>query len=367
MSSSDRKWMDRVLRLAQARGKYVSPNPEVGAVLVKNGRLVGEGGHSRYGGPHAEILALAKAGNKAKGSTLYVNLEPCSHYGKTPPCVESIIQSGIVRVVASMEDPFPLVQGKGFKLLRKAGIQVKVGLLAEQAYQINESFLSSIRRKRPKVILKAAISLDGKMAGPSGKSKWITGEMARKRAHELRCKADAVLVGIGTALKDNPSLTPRLAGFNRRDGWPMRVVLDGKLRLPLGCNLLKGSSKTIVFTSVHSSLPAQRRMEKAGALVFRVPSREKMLSLKAVLRVLHQLNVRTLLVEGGSKVHASWIEEGLADEAVLFISPKILGGNGPGWAGIKGVENPNQALQLADISVERAGEDFQLTGKFEKL
>ncbi len=367
MPKSDEKWMELALQLAQTRGRYASPNPKVGAVLVKNGRLIGKGGHSRYGGPHAESLALREAGSRAKESTLYVNLEPCSHFGKTPPCVGRIIRSGIKRVVAAMQDPFSLVKGKGFKLLRRAGIQVRVGLLAGRAHKINEPFFSSIKRKRPKVILKAAISLDGKIATSSGKSKWITGEKARCKAHELRAQSDAILVGIGTALQDNPSLTPRLPGFHRRDGWPLRVVLDGRLRLPIRSNLLKGAAKTVVFTSTTSSIPAQRRLEKAGALVFRVPSRKKMLSLKAVLMVLHSLNVRTLLVEGGSRVHASWIEEGLADEAVLFLSNKILGGTGPSWVGIGGVENPNQALKLMDISFEKVGEDFQLTGKFKKL
>ena len=307
MSREDLKFMRRALQLAQKEGRYASPNPKVGAVLVRGGRVVGEGGHRRYGGPHAEILALKKAGPQARGATLYVTLEPCSHHGKTPPCAQAVLRAGVRRVVAAMKDPFPQVSGRGFALLRKAGIRVELGLLGKEAAKLNETFIQSIHRRRPKVILKAALSLDGKIATVTGRSKWITGEKARHKNHELRSMADAILVGSETARKDDPSLTVRLPGWKRVDGWPIRVLLDSKLRSSLQLQLFKGSPKTVVFTSTHAPLARQKLLEGKGVGVFRVPSRGKMLSLKAVLGVLHSLHVRVLLVEGGGQVHASFL------------------------------------------------------------
>lgn len=363
-SPADLKFMRRALFLAQSRGRYAAPNPKVGAVLVKGGRIVGEGGHSRYGGPHAEVLALGQAGDKAKGATLYVTVEPCSHHGKTPPCVEAVLRAGVQRVVAAMQDPFPLVRGKGFQQLRKAGVRVQSGVLEEEARRINEAFIFAVTHGRPWVVLKAAMSLDGKIATPSGRSRWITGPSARRRAHELRAQSDAVLVGSGTVLKDDPSLTVRLPGFNRKDGWPLRVVLDSGLRTSPRAKLLMGPAKTVVFASFEASNAKERALALRGAAVFRVPSNGKMLSLKAVLKVLHSLQVRTLLVEGGGEVHASFLREKLADESALFIAPKVLGGPGPSWAGGAGIENPNLAPYLKGVQMERVGSDFLLTGKW---
>lgn len=362
-SQTDLKFMRRALFLAQSRGRYAAPNPKVGAVLVKGERIVGEGGHSHYGGPHAEVVALRQAGEKARGATLYVTLEPCSHHGKTPPCAEAVIRAGVRKVVAAMGDPFPLVKGRGFQKLRQAGTAVKTGVLEEQARQINEAFLFSVAHARPRVLLKAAISLDGKMATTAGRSRWITGPQARQRTHELRAQSDAILVGSGTALKDNPSLTVRLPGFHREDGWPLRVVLDSKLRISPRSNLFKGSAKTVVFTSPSASGDKERALARSGAAVFRVPLRGKMLSLKAVLKVLHSLRVRSLMVEGGGEVHASFIREKLADEVALFIAPKVLGGRGPSWVGGPGIENPNLAPYLKDVRFEKIGADLLLTGK----
>lgn len=362
-SQADLKFMRRALDLARSRGRTVSPNPKVGAVLVKNGRVIGEGGHSQYGGPHAEVLALRQAGHKAKGATLYVTLEPCSHHGKTPPCVEAVIRAGVGKVVAAMQDPFPLVRGRGFQRLRQAGVQVQTGVLEEDARQINETFIFAVTHGRPWVVLKAAMSLDGKIATPSGRSKWITGVPARKRAHELRAQCDAVLVGSGTALKDNPSLTVRLPGHHRKDGWPLRVVLDSRLRISPRANLFKGAAKTVVFTSSKASKAKERVLVRRGAAVFRVPTSGKMLSLKAVLRVLHSLQVRALLVEGGGEIHASFLREKLADEGALFIAPKVLGGPGPSWVGGAGIENPNLAPYLKGVQVETIGQDFLIKGK----
>ena len=356
--------MKRALFLAEKDGRYASPNPRVGAVLVKNGRVVGEGAHQQYGGPHAEVVALQKAGPKAKGAVLYVTLEPCGHYGKTPPCVDAVIRAGVKKVVAAMQDPFPLIRGKSFQKLRKAGIKVQVGVLEEQARRLNENFIFSLSEKRPKVLLKAGISLDGKIAAVSGKSKWITGEAARKWAHLLRAQSDAILVGSRTALMDDPSLSVRLPGFGRKDGRPFRVVLDSTLRIKPRAKIFQGPQKTLVFTSPRSSPSKQRTLEKQGAVVFRVPYRRKMLSLRAILRILHSFNVRTLMVEGGGEIHASFLREKLADELALFVAPKILGGKALSWVGGKGVGNPNMAPLLKDMSVEKVGEDFLIRGKF---
>jgi diaminohydroxyphosphoribosylaminopyrimidine deaminase / 5-amino-6-(5-phosphoribosylamino)uracil reductase len=365
--NNDLKFMKRALFLAVRGGTYVSPNPRVGAVLVKSGRIVGEGAHGWYGGPHAEIEALRKAGSKARGATLYVTLEPCSHFGKTPPCVGALVHAGVRRVVAAMRDPFPPVAGKGFARLRNSGVQVSSGLLERSARLINENFLFSVRNKRPKVILKAAVSLDGKIATATGRSKWITGEKARRKAHEIRAVADALLVGSRTAIKDNPSLTVRLPGYKRKDGWPLRAVLDSNLHTNPRMKMFKGDQKTVVFSSRRAPLAREKGFQSRGIQVFRVPLTGKMLSLKAVLRVLHSLNVRTLLVEGGGRVHSSFLEQKLADEVVLFVSKKILGGNAPTWVGGGGVKNPNRAFSLTNVHWEKVGEDFQLTGKVDYI
>jgi diaminohydroxyphosphoribosylaminopyrimidine deaminase / 5-amino-6-(5-phosphoribosylamino)uracil reductase len=319
----------------------------------------------RYGGPHAEMNALRRAGNKARGSTLYVTLEPCAHQGKTPPCVEALIQSGVKRVVASMRDPFPLVKGKGFARLRQAGLQVAVGLLEKDARDLNENFIFSIHHQRPKVILKAAMTLDGRIATEAGASRWVTGDKARRKAHELRAQSDAILVGVETALADNPSLTVRLPGFNRKDGWPLRVVLDSDLRLPPQARILKQGPGTVVFASPKASTVRQKALEKRGAAVLRVPGSKKMLSLRPLLRHLFRMGVRTLLVEGGGLVHGSFIKEGLADEAALFIAPKVFGA-GPAWARGWAVHDPQRSPRLMDMKMEPMGEDWLLTGRWEK-
>jgi diaminohydroxyphosphoribosylaminopyrimidine deaminase/5-amino-6-(5-phosphoribosylamino)uracil reductase len=358
--------MKRALRLAQTQGRYVSPNPKVGAVLVKNGRIIAEGAHQQYGGPHAEIVVLKKAGSKARGATLYVTLEPCSHHGKTPPCADAVINAGIVKVVAAMKDPFPLVAGKGFGLLRKAGIKVQTGVLAAKAKELNEIFVFSVVRQRPKVILKAAMTLDGKIATVSGKSKWITGPVALRKAHQMRSMVDAILVGSRTASIDNPALTIRLPKYHRIDGWPLRVLLDSKLKVKPSAKIFQGIPKALVFTATKASLSREKVLQDKGIQVFRVPLKGKMLSLEAVLKQLYSLSVRSVLVEGGAQIHASFLKEKLADELVLFIAPKIFGGPAPGWVGGTGVLNPSKAWTTQNTSIEKLGEDYLLTASLRK-
>ncbi len=334
--------------------------------MVKNGRIIAEGAHQQYGGPHAEIVALKRAGSKSRGATLYVTLEPCSHHGKTPPCVDAVIKAGIVKVVAAMQDPFPLVAGKGFGLLRKARIKVRSGVLEEEAKKLNENFVFSVVQQRPKVVLKAAMTLDGKIATVSGLSKWITGPSALRKVHELRSSVDAILVGRRTALLDNPSLTVRLPDYHRKDGWPLRVLLDSELQVKPLAKIFKGYSNTLVFTSSKASLSREKHLRDKGIQVFRVPLKGKMLSLEAVLKKLYSLSVRSVLVEGGAEIHASFLKEKLADELALFIAPKIFGGSAQGWVGGTGVSDPARAWMAWHTSFEKMGEDYLLTACLRK-
>lgn len=355
--------MTRALELARL-GLYAGPNPRVGAVLVKGGRVVGEGFHFRYGGPHAEAAALRRAGRLARGSTLYVTLEPCAHRGKTPPCADAIIEAGVVRVVAAMRDPNPLVAGRGFAKLRRAGVRVEVGPGASEAESINAAFLFSMRNKRPLVILKAAATLDGKIASGTGRSRWITGDTARAAAHGLRARADAVLAGSRTVLADDPRLSVRLNGWDRRDGWPLRVLLDSGLAVGPEARMFRGSQRSVVFTSPGASRRRQARLEARGVRVVRVPRRGAGLDLRSVLRELHRLQVRTLLVEGGGRVHASFLEERLADRLALFLAPKLLGGMAaPTWLEGRGHPSPGTCPRLSDASWTDLGGDWLITGR----
>jgi len=364
VAGNETKFMKRALFLAQNRSKYASPNPRVGAVLVKNGKIVGEGATQPYGGDHAEIVALRRAGSKARGATLFVTLEPCSHFGKTPPCVNALLRSGIRKVVAAMEDPFPLVSGRGFKILKKAGVGVRVGLLKKEAEKLNEDFIFSVTHGRPKVLLKAALSGDGKIAPAPGGARWITGPRARQKAHQLRSQVDAILVGSATARSDDPFLTVRLPGYGRKDGWPLRVLLDSRLKTGLRSRIFQGHPRTAVFTSFQAPRKRKRALEKKGILVFPVPQVKKMLSLRAILKILHSLQVRKLMVEGGGKIHASFLKERLMDEAALFLSPAILGEKALDWMGSDGVPNLKRLPYLQDVRAEKLGRDVLLTGQF---
>ncbi|HVM33416.1 MAG TPA: bifunctional diaminohydroxyphosphoribosylaminopyrimidine deaminase/5-amino-6-(5-phosphoribosylamino)uracil reductase RibD [bacterium] len=357
------QYMRRALELAAQRGRWVSPNPKVGAVLVKNGKIVGEGAHEVFGRAHAEINALKDAGARAKGATLYVTLEPCSHYGKTPPCAEAIIAAGVAKVVAATRDPNPLVRGRGFAMLKKAGLRVESGLLRDEAEALNPAFFFSQTQGRPWVLLKAAVSLDGKLATASGRSKWVTGEKARLKNHELRSRVDAILIGSRTALRDKPRLSVRLRGWNREDGWPLKVLLDSHLRVSPRSPLFRGGQRAVVFCSKAASPKAEQALRRAGAKVLRVGRRGRGLQLKEVLARLQQEGVRSLMVEGGAALHGSFLDQKLADGVALFIAPKFFGGDSLAWLGGKGFPDPNQAPRLEGAAWEPLGDDWFLTGK----
>jgi diaminohydroxyphosphoribosylaminopyrimidine deaminase/5-amino-6-(5-phosphoribosylamino)uracil reductase len=326
---ADRRFMQLALTLGRRGLGRTRPNPAVGAVVVKDGIIVGRGWTQAGGRPHAEPVALKHAGSAARGATLYVTLEPCSHVGKSPPCTDAVIASGIARVVAAVEDPNPEVAGQGFARLRAAGIAVDVGLEAKEAAYAHAGHFRHVRDHRPHVILKFAVSADDKIGAAGGKPVAITGEAARTRVHLLRAQSDAILVGVGTVLSDDPLLTCRLPGMEARS--PVRVVLDGALRIPGDSRLLRSARETPlwVMTSELAEAPAAAKLGAAGAQMIRMPTRTPSgLDLPAVLRALAEKGITRLMVEGGSHVAASFVAAGLVDEAWLLRGPGTIGAGG---------------------------------------
>jgi diaminohydroxyphosphoribosylaminopyrimidine deaminase/5-amino-6-(5-phosphoribosylamino)uracil reductase len=362
-SMDDQQWMKRALRLAEKGRGRTSPNPMVGAILVKDGKVVGEGYHAKTGEAHAEIIALQQAREEARGAILYLNLEPCTHYGKTPPCAPQVIEAGVKRVVIGMEDPNPLVKGKGIEILRKAGLDVAVGILEKECRRVNEAFCKYILKKEPFVILKVAATLDGKMATRNGDSKWISGEASRRFVHKLRDQVDGVMVGIGTVLKDDPLLTARIRGG--RD--PYRIVLDSRLKVPEEAKVIGTSpSKAIIATTELAPKDKIEKFEKRGVQVLVLDSKEGRVNLKSCLSKLGEIGMMNLLVEGGSQVNGSFLDEGLIDKLLLFLSPRLIGDHQAlGIFGGRGVFILPKAIVLKEIKTKRLGEDILLEGYLE--
>lgn len=361
----DETFMHQALRLAaKGRGK-TSPNPLVGAVVVRGNRIIGRGYHHKAGGPHAEVLALRQAGDRARGATLYLNLEPCSHFGRTPPCTHAILQAGIRRVVTGMKDPNPLVAGKGIRRLRRAGVQVDVGILEAECRELNVPFCTYITMRRPFVILKAACSLDGKIATHSGDSRWISSEESRKFVHRLRMDADAVMVGSGTILKDDPLLTVRRprANVSRQ---PLRVVVDSRLRIPLSCQLVRtaGRYRTLVATTPKASPAKIRKLKKAKVEVWTgKKDRRGRVRLSALAEELGRRGIMSLLLEGGATLNAGAIREGIVDRILVFFAPKIVGGReAPGFLGGEGVSRMRDAHPIKILKAGRMGADIVVEG-----
>ena len=377
--SADEQFLHQAFDLARQGIGLASPNPLVGAVIVDpRGNVVGTGSHTYEGVKHAEILALEKAGKKAKGGTLYINLEPCSHFGRTPPCVEAVIAAGIHRVVAAMPDPNPMVSGRGFERLRNAGIHVEVGRFEEQARRLNESFARYIRHGVPLVTLKAAMTLDGKIAPPppdalqrshgAPPGGWITSEVARAHVQELRHQHDALLVGVGTILSDDPLLTDRSGRPRRRP--LLRVILDSRLRLPLESRLVQSATKTAGFSDVlvlgsASDENKQAQLQERGIRVEKLPAslpdgRPDMVS---VVRCLGQLEITSVMIEGGATVNWTALAAGVVDKVFLYYAPRILAGTGsiPFAAGA-GFPRMSEAAQVKSLHLHRFGEDFAVEG-----
>ncbi len=354
------QWMRFALRLAETGRGQTSPNPMVGAVVVKEGNLLGFGAHLRAGTPHAEVHALNMAGPEAKGATLYVTLEPCNHYGRTPPCTERIIGEGIRRVVVAMEDPEPFVSGRGIERLRQAGIEVVTGVLEDEARRLNEAYVHHRLHGRPFVTLKTAATLDGKIATRTGDSRWVTGEEARRHVHRLRREHDAVLVAIGTVLADRPRLTVRLPEGGRN---PLRVVLDSRLRIPLDTPVTDVSeAPTWVFCTERRDRDKEKRLRERGVEVI-VAGEGPRVDLGAVFDVLGKRGILSVLAEGGGELNAALLEGRWVQKAVAFVAPKWAGGrDAPSAVGGVGVGKMADAIALRDVSGERFGEDVCITG-----
>lgn len=356
----DARWMRRALELAEKGSGRTSPNPLVGAVVVRSGVCVGEGFHPKVGEPHAEVFALREAASQAKGATLYVNLEPCCHFGRTPPCVELILRSGIGRVVSAMEDPDPRVRGQGHEALRRAGVRVDVGLLETEARRLNAPYIKWKTQGIPFVTLKFAMSLDGKVATRTGQSRWITGEASRLDAHRLRNVYDALLVGVGTVLADDPLLTTRLPQAGRN---PLRVVLDTHARTPLNARVLdvREETKTLLFVAEGTETHRVETLLAKGVEVSRVPQTTRGLDLNAILKILGEREILSLLVEGGPTVHGSFVEAGLVDRVVAYIAPTIIGGREAlGVVGGLGFERLSDVLHLKGWKIQPLPPDVRL-------
>jgi diaminohydroxyphosphoribosylaminopyrimidine deaminase/5-amino-6-(5-phosphoribosylamino)uracil reductase len=365
-SPLDEALMRRALALA-ARGRGTTrPNPLVGAVLARGGRVLAEGFHRKAGGPHAELIALAKLPRGgARGATLYVNLEPCCHTGRTGPCTKALLQAGVERVVVGGLDPNPLVDGRGAARLRRAGVRVDVGCLAAESLALNRAFATWVRQRRPLVTLKAAATLDGYIADglPRGRRApaWITGAEARQAAHELRAARDAVLVGSGTVLADDPRLTVRLGRGGPVGAAPLRVVLDGRLRSPPGARVLSRGAPTLIVTRRGAPAARAAALRAAGAEVVELAPVRGRLPVAGVLRTLAERDVQSVLVEGGAAVHGAFIAAGLVDEVVLFLAPRLLGGGVPIAAG-RGL-GLLRGLRLSELRARPVGDDLMLTAQ----
>jgi diaminohydroxyphosphoribosylaminopyrimidine deaminase / 5-amino-6-(5-phosphoribosylamino)uracil reductase len=353
----DTDYMELALQMASATRGQTSPNPVVGAVVVKDGRIVGMGTHLQAGEEHAEVHALRMAGGRARGSTLYVTLEPCNHIGKTGRCTDFIIEKEVSRVVVAMTDPNPVVSGSGIKTLEHAGVQVDVGLLAEKALAMNDVFCHFITTQEPYVTLKQAVTLDGKIATATGDSKWITCEEARQDVHELRETHDAILVGINTVIRDNPHLTARITSERKR---LIRIVLDTSLRTPIDAHVIQdGEAPTWIFVGCHVARERIEEVESYDVKVFQLQTEK--IYIEDVLRILGENHVSSLLVEGGQQINMSFLETNKVNKLITYIAPKIIGGvDSPSSFGGVGVKRIIDAFSFQFSSVDRIGSDIKI-------
>lgn len=346
---------------SKALGK-TSPNPAVGAVIVKNGQILATGYTAPAGGDHAEIAALRKLDFKAQGATIYSTLEPCNHWGRTGPCTEAIIDAKISRVVAGATDPNPRVRGKGFKKLEAAGIEIVKGVLEDRCTELNECFNFAIVHKKPWILLKAAVSLDGRIATKSGESRWITGEDARKEGHKLRARLDGVVVGVNTVLADDPLLTARIRGAKD----PARIVLDSKLRTPLDAKLVAGAKKTRTIIATTEKAPAKKhaQLESLGVEIVATKAKRGRVDLETLIDALYQKEMNGLMVEGGAEVHGAFLDQGLVQKVVLFVAPLLIGGkDAPAAFSGEGIERLTDALRLEDLRAENVGRDLMISAR----
>ncbi|MFH1398171.1 MAG: bifunctional diaminohydroxyphosphoribosylaminopyrimidine deaminase/5-amino-6-(5-phosphoribosylamino)uracil reductase RibD [Candidatus Omnitrophota bacterium] len=351
------KYIRMAMKLAlKAKGK-TSPNPLVGALVVKNNRIIGKGFHQKAGSSHAEVIALDEAGKDAKGATLYVTLEPCVHYGRTPPCVDRIIRSGIKEVIIGMIDPNPVNNGKGIDILKRQNIKVELGFLEEELKKMNEAFIKYITKKMPLVTVKVAQSLDGKIATHSGDSKWITSDKSRGFAHRLRGNFDAIMVGVNTVLRDNPKLD---AWYSRKN--PVKIIVDSQLSTPQSANIFSKDSQVVIVTLL--TQPGQetenRKILAQKAKILDVMEKSGEVNLKDMLRKLARMDITSVIVEGGGNLIGSLFDDGLVDKVMFFINPnKIIGGRDAISSVMgKGITRVEQAIKLKEVKLKKIGEDF---------
>lgn len=355
---NDQDYMRLALEEAWKGCGFVNPNPMVGAVIVKNGRVIGRGAHERYGGPHAERNAIAHCTENLQDATLYVTLTPCGHFGKTPPCTDVVLENGIRRVVIGSHDPNPLVAEKSMEILRQHGVEVTTGILQQECDALNDAFFHFIRTHRPYVVMKYAMTMDGKTATASGKSKWITGELARERVHLDRKRYTAIMTGIGTVLADDPLLTCRIPGGRN----PIRIVCDTRLRIPLTAKIVKTAEKTKTIIVTGSGDDKKRLLlNQAGCEVLTVTIENGRIDLKALVRRLGEMNIDSILLEGGPQLNSAALKSGIVNKIQAYVAPKLFGGQQAKTpVGGTGVDSPEAAWRLSAPVMTKLGEDILL-------
>lgn len=361
-------YMKKVLMLAKKGMGRTNPNPMVGAIIVRNDRIIARGYHKAFGLSHAEVDAINNAKESLDGSILYVNLEPCSHYGKTPPCAKAIIEAKIKTVVIAMVDPNPLVSGNGIKMLEEAGVNVIVGVLENEARKLNEIFIKYITEKKPFVVMKSAMTLDGKIASAIGDSKWISCEASREYTHKLRNSLSALMVGINTVLIDNPSLTTRLSKKKCKD--PIRVVIDAKGRLPIDSKVINNTSKAKVILATTNQIKKEKEtlLIKKGVTIIKIDYDKNGVNLASLMQELYNLNIDSVLLEGGGNINYSALKAGIVDKVVMFIAPKIIGGeSAPTSVGGEGILKISDAIILNDITINKIDDDILVEGYIKKV
>ncbi|EKD43851.1 MAG: Riboflavin biosynthesis protein RibD [uncultured bacterium] len=355
--TEDIKFIKQTLKLAKKGSSFTAPNPMVGAVIVKNGKIIGQGYHKKYGGDHAEIEALKSAKTNVVGATMYISLEPCSHFGKTPPCANAVIKAGIKKIICCTMDPNPKVAGQGLKKLNDAGIETVLGILSQEARDLNESFFTYHEKKRPFVVIKFATSLDGKIATKDGESKWITNETARQYARGLRERYQSILVGINTVLADDPNLGAQ--NKNQKD--PLRIILDPSLQIPLKCQVLRDKN-ILIFTSQVADKNKLAKLQKLGYTV--VQFKNKQITIKQILAELYKRKIHSVFVEGGSQTIGNFVDAKLVDKIYSFHAPIIIGGHKsiPAIGG-EGIKKLKTALQIVEPQFKIFGDNFLIFGK----
>lgn len=351
------KYMLRAIELAKKGAGFVNPNPLVGAVIVKNGKIIGDGYHERYGGLHAERNALKNCKEDANGAQMYVTLEPCCHYGKNPPCTKAVIEAGIKRVYVGSYDPNPLVAGKGIAQLRDAGIEVVEGFLREKCDKLNDIFFHFITTKRPYVILKSAITLDGKIAAYTGHSKWITNELSREDTHRIRKRCAAIMTGIGTVLSDNPMLNCRCKNPSN----PIRIICDSKLNIPLECEIVKTAAEIPTYIATSSeNLEKIAKLKKKNVKTIKISSVKNGIDLTELMDRLGEMGIDSVLIEGGAKIHTSALAAGIVNRVQVYIAPKIIGDDGISAFSAMGINNVNDSVVLKNPQVHMFGDDIMI-------